>query len=186
MIRLLIWSVAILGSFAQGAIRTIGIGEQSKAIINDLKACKDLIECPSKGVPKLADIQTLLHRVNGYSGAHDMHLRDQYGPKASEALRKLREFIEEYRQFVKKISADQLPNLILQPHNDLIAELALHRDMVRAYGKKNGGFAGGFGKRTAAELYAQFFDTTIAAIHRIKGMMVRKLRTAQRSKGIIV
>lgn len=185
--RLLIGYAVILGScFAQGAIKTIGIGEQSKGILNDLKACKEIIECPSRGVPKLADLQTLLHRINGYAGAHDMHLRDQYGPKISEALRKLQGLVQEYRLFIKKIAADQLPPLILQPHNDLISELALHRDMVRAYGKKNGLFAGGFNKRTAAELYAQFFDTTIAAINRVKGMMVRKLRAAQRSKGIVV
>lgn len=186
MVGFLVYFAVIVGSSASAAIKTVGIGEQAKTILNDLKASKDLIECPSKGVPKLADLQTLLHRINGYSGAHDMHLRDQYGPKAAEALRTLRDLVEGYRLFVKKISADQLPPLIVQPHNDAIAELALYRDMVSAYGKKNGVFTGGLSKRTAAELYAQFFDTAIAAIHRIKGMMVRKLRTAQRGKGIII
>jgi hypothetical protein len=176
-------SVSFSLSISGAIIKTIALGEQATAIMDELKACKDRIECLPKGVPKVGELQLLMHKINGYSGAHDMHLRDQYGAKAAEAIRKLSDQVESYRLFVKKLTADTLPSLILQPHNDLISEWALYRDMVRAYGKKI--VKARSSKRSAAELYAQFFDTAIAAVNRIKGMMVRTLRIAQRNKGIV-
>lgn len=172
--------VLIVGcSQATGAlVRTLVHGDQVKSIKNSLAAYKTTMSQSPKNVPKMTEFETILYRINGYAGAHNMHLREIYGAQSAAVIRKLKDCITCYRSNVKASTAEKgSPMVAVEMLNDLITEAAQHRNSSRLYAKKV--VTSRFlqqGKRHTAELYAQFFDTAIAVMHQIKAIIMQRMK----------